>query len=135
VGASPPNAHHGFKAMQITTSALVAEACKLTMPASVFSRSTENHNQDKVSMGTIAARDCLSILDMAEEVAAIHTLAMAQAADLRGLGECGPGLMQLHRRVRSHVPFNDADRAMEADIQWVRQTWGKEDLWTELAES
>ena len=50
-------AHHGFKAMQITASALTAEALKLTMPASAFSRSTESHNQDKVSMGTIAARE------------------------------------------------------------------------------
>jgi len=33
--------HHGFKAMQISTSALTAEALKLTVPASIFSRSTE----------------------------------------------------------------------------------------------
>ncbi|HEX6241037.1 MAG TPA: aromatic amino acid ammonia-lyase, partial [Polyangiales bacterium] len=32
--------HHGFKAMEISASALTAEALKLTMPASVFSRST-----------------------------------------------------------------------------------------------
>lgn len=127
VGAQPSNAHHGFKAMQITTSALVAEACKLTMPASVFSRSTENHNQDKVSMGTIAARDCLSILDMAEQVAAIHSLAVAQAADLRGLEECGPGLRQMHRVLRAHVAFNDCDRAMEGDIQRVLDTWASSD--------
>lgn len=119
VGAPSANAHHGFKAMQITTSALVAEACKLTMPASVFSRSTENHNQDKVSMGTIAARDCLSILEMTEQVAAIHSLAMVQAADLRGLDQCGPGLFALHRSIRKVVPFNDEDRAMEHDIAWV----------------
>ncbi|MDN5515390.1 MAG: aromatic amino acid ammonia-lyase, partial [Pseudomonas sp.] len=47
--------NHGFKAVQIGTSAWTAEALKNTMPASVFSRSTECHNQDKVSMGTIAA--------------------------------------------------------------------------------
>jgi histidine ammonia-lyase len=46
--------NHGFKAVQIAVSAWTAEALKLTMPASVFSRSTECHNQDKVSMGTIA---------------------------------------------------------------------------------
>ena len=119
VGARPANAHHGFKAMQITTSALVAEACKLTMPASVFSRSTENHNQDKVSMGTIAARDCLSILDMSEQVAAIASLAMAQAADLRGLDGCGPGLTALYNSIRRKVSFNDQDRSMEGDIAWV----------------
>ena len=38
--------NHGFKAVQIATSAWAAEALKLTMPASVFSRSTECHNQD-----------------------------------------------------------------------------------------
>jgi hypothetical protein len=81
-------AHHGFKAMQISTSALAAEALKLTMPASVFSRSTECHNQDKVSMGTIAARDCLRVLELTETVAAIATLALCQAVDLRG----GPSL-------------------------------------------
>nr|WP_082409929.1 aromatic amino acid lyase [Methylomonas koyamae] len=42
--------HHGLKALQIGVSAWTAEALKLTMPASVFSRSTECHNQDKVSM-------------------------------------------------------------------------------------
>lgn len=46
--------NHGFKAVQIGISAWTAEALKNTMPASVFSRSTECHNQDKVSMGTIA---------------------------------------------------------------------------------
>ena len=33
--------HHGFKAVQISMSAWTAEALKHTMPASVFSRSTE----------------------------------------------------------------------------------------------
>ncbi|MFF3513268.1 aromatic amino acid lyase [Streptomyces sp. NPDC002573] len=51
---------HGFKGMQITASSLAAEALKRTMPAASFSRSTEAHNQDKVSMGTIAARDARS---------------------------------------------------------------------------
>ncbi len=75
--------HHGFKAMQITASALTAEALKLTMPASVFSRSTESHNQDKVSMGTIAARDALRIIELTETVLAIVQLALCQAFDLR----------------------------------------------------
>ncbi len=70
-------------------------------------------------MGTIAARDCVQILDMSEQVAAICTLAMVQAADLRGLASAGPGLVKLHAHVRAHVPFNDHDRAMEDDIAWI----------------
>jgi histidine ammonia-lyase len=75
--------NHGFKAVQIGASAWAAEALKLTMPASVFSRSTECHNQDKVSMGTIAARDCLRVLQLSEQVAAAQTLAVSQAIQLR----------------------------------------------------
>ena len=52
------------------------------MPAAAFSRSTESHNQDKVSMGTIAARDCRRVLELGETVAAILTLAGCQALEL-----------------------------------------------------
>lgn len=75
--------NHGFKAIQIGCSAWTAEALKLTMPASVFSRSTECHNQDKVSMGTIAARDCLRILQLTEQVLAATLLATVQAVRVR----------------------------------------------------
>ena len=69
--------HHGFKAMSISSSALTAEALKATMPAASFSRSTESHNQDKVSMGTIAARDAERICTLTERVVAIHLLTAA----------------------------------------------------------
>jgi histidine ammonia-lyase len=74
---------HGLKALQISVSAWTAEALKLTMPASVFSRSTECHNQDKVSMGTIAARDCLRVLELTEQVAAALLIAVRQGVWLR----------------------------------------------------
>jgi histidine ammonia-lyase len=105
--------------MQISTSALTAEALKLTMPASVFSRSTECHNQDKVSLGTIAARDCLAIIDLTETVAAIHLLALCQAFDIREGADCGPRSRALHAAVRSRVPVNSADRRMDLDIAEV----------------
>ncbi|HET6551545.1 MAG TPA: aromatic amino acid ammonia-lyase, partial [Solirubrobacter sp.] len=58
--------HHGFKGMQLSCSALTAEALKLCNPASIHSRSTEAHNQDKVSMGAISARDARSIVEIAQ---------------------------------------------------------------------
>jgi histidine ammonia-lyase len=75
--------NHGFKAVQIGASAWTAEALKNTMPASVFSRSTECHNQDKVSMGTIAARECVRINKLTAQVAAASLLASFQAMHLR----------------------------------------------------
>jgi histidine ammonia-lyase len=108
-------ASHGFKAMQIATSALTAEALKLTMPAASFSRSTESHNQDKVSMGTIAARDCLRVLELTETVAIIHLLAACQAADLRG--DMLPTTAAVRDRVREVAAFTDVDRRHDLDIQ------------------
>ena len=112
-------AHHGFKAMQISSSALAAEALKLTMPASVFSRSTECHNQDKVSMGTIAARDCLRILELTETAAAIGVLTLCQAVDLRAGAGCHARSQAMHAAVRARVPKVDADRRMDGDIAAV----------------
>jgi histidine ammonia-lyase len=116
-------AHHGFKAMQISASALTAEALKLTMPASVFSRSTESHNQDKVSMGSIAARDCQRVLDLSETVAVIELLALCQAVDLRSPEACRPGSRRMHAAVRQLVARNDADRRQDLDIARVLETY------------
>lgn len=124
VGRTGPDrsAHHGFKAMQIASSALAAEALKLTMPASVFSRSTECHNQDKVSMGTIAARDCLRILELTETAAAIAALTMAQGLELRaraGGARSGVRSGAMLAALRARVPMVDADRRMDHDIAAV----------------
>ncbi len=115
--------HHGFKAMQISASALAAEAAKLTVPASAFSRSTESHNQDKVSMGTIAARDALRVLELAETTAAILLLAACQAADLReriepSVALCPP-TRALRDAVRKSVPALREDRRQDLDIARV----------------
>ncbi|WP_232792510.1 HAL/PAL/TAL family ammonia-lyase [Actinacidiphila yeochonensis] len=111
--------HHGFKSLQLVASALTAEALKLTMPASSFSRSTEAHNQDKVSMGTIAARDARTVVETVRQVAAIHLLALCQAAELRGPDRLSPATAAALAAVRAVSPALDRDRGMEDDIQRV----------------
>ena len=121
--------NHGFKAVQIAVSAWTAEALKLTMPASVFSRSTECHNQDKVSMGTIAARDCGRILELTEQVAAAALMATIQAVELRGAaGQLGADMRDTFEQMRRVVPALSADRAMEGELRLCvdlirRQHW------------
>jgi phenylalanine ammonia-lyase len=109
--------HHGFKGMQLCCSAMTAEALKLSNPASVHSRSTEAHNQDKVSMGATAARDARSIVELAQNVAAIHLIAVCQALDLRGVEKASPKTRAARDLVRSCVPFLDGDRRMDSDIK------------------
>ena len=87
------------------------------MPASVFSRSTESYNQDKVSMGTISARESVRVLDLVETIAAIHLLTVVQAVDLRGPKNCHPRSVEVRDAVRAKVAKNDADRRMDVDIQ------------------
>jgi histidine ammonia-lyase len=112
-------AQSGFKAMQLAASALTAEAQKLTMPAAAFSRSTESHNQDKVSLGTIAARDAARVVELAETVAAIQLLACCQGLDLRGGEGTRPRSRALRIALRKEVPMLREDRRQDQDIARV----------------
>jgi histidine ammonia-lyase len=114
--------NHGFKAVQIAVSSWTAEALKGTMPASVFSRSTECHNQDKVSMGTIAARDCIRVLELSEQVLAACMLASVQALRIRikkhELDESKiEHVKELYTQVCESFAFLAADRQLEADLR------------------
>lgn len=120
---APRNAiNHGLKAVQIAASAWTAEALKLTMPASVFSRSTECHNQDKVSMGTIAARDAVRVLELSEQVAAVNLIATRQALQLRlRAGELtkdmiGPRIAEFCAQIDDAIPFLDEDMPLDKVI-------------------
>lgn len=114
--------NHGFKAVQIAASAWTAEALKNTMPASVFSRSTECHNQDKVSMGTIAARDCIRVNELTAQTLAASLLAAAQALHLRlQKGELTAdamrGVEQTYKEVLSCFAPMEEDRPLDMDLR------------------
>jgi histidine ammonia-lyase len=104
--------NHGLKALQISASAWTAEALKLTMPASVFSRSTECHNQDKVSMGTIAARDCLRVLELTEQVVAALLITVRQGVWLR---------CQVSPELQPQAALAAMQEALGADIKPVEE--------------
>ena len=124
--------HYGFKAMSLSTSALAAEALKLTMPAASFSRSTESHNQDKVSMGTIAARDAERICTLAERVLSIHLLAASQGCEIRGNLDIRPQLRALIGRIRTFSKALLEDREMDADIERLARAIASSNLFGEI---
>src|SRR5690606_26318061 len=113
--------NHGLKALQISVSAWTAEALKLTMPASVFSRSTECHNQDKVSMGTIAARDCLRVIELVEQVAAALLVTARQGIALRRAREDGARLSAAAEAMvadlGARIPLVVEDRALDGELR------------------
>ncbi len=119
--------NHGFKAVQIGVSSWTAEALKLTMPASVFSRSTECHNQDKVSMGTIAARDCIRILELTEQVAAAVLMAASQGVEIRTdlhdeEIELSNNIQNMIADVRKVSAFVEEDRELDSDLRNMMET-------------
>ena len=126
-GVEGPRAaiNHGLKAVQIGASAWTAEALKGTMPASVFSRSTESHNQDKVSMGTIAARDALRALQLTEQVATAQLFATTQALRLRereGIlnhSHYSTDLQAFLDEVGASIPFILEDQPLEVFLRDV----------------
>ena len=115
--------NHGLKGVQIGVSAWAAEALNHTSPSSTFSRSTESHNQDKVSMGTIASRECLRVLELTEQTAAAVLLGSLQALELRMKGG---GFQREHLTepvqtilddVRDITPFIEEDRPLEDELR------------------
>ena len=110
--------NHGFKAVQIAVSAWTAEALKQTVAASIFSRSTECHNQDKVSMGTIAARDASRVIVLTEQVIAALSCACVQAVKLKNLDtQLSPVLTAFQHWVLQSFSYVAEDRALQQELQ------------------
>lgn len=112
--------NHGFKAVQIGVSAWTAEALKNTLAASIFSRSTECHNQDKVSMGTIAARDASRVITLTQQVIAALCCASVQAIQLKSLTtQLSPTLQAFMQWTLQSFAFVEEDRPLQTELQQI----------------
>ncbi len=113
--------HSGLMISQYTAASLVSENKVLAHPASVDSIPTSANQEDHVSMGTTAARQCAMILENARWVIAIELLNATQALDFDAPLVPGPGVAAAAALIRSVVPPLDADRIMTGDLAAVRQ--------------
>jgi histidine ammonia-lyase len=104
-------AGHGLKPLQDSVSAWTAEALRLVPDAL-------GH---KAGAGLIAARDCLRVVELTEQVAAALLLAVRQASALRqpdGLPRgLGAGLRDCMERIAELVPLAGADRRLDQDLR------------------
>jgi histidine ammonia-lyase len=113
---SRPGLNSGYMVAQYTAAALVSENKVLCHPATVDSIPTSAGQEDHVSMGTIAARKLMRVVEHTRTVLAIELLCAAQALDLRGNLPPGAGVAAAHRALRAQVPHLEQDRLMSADI-------------------
>lgn len=125
----------GYMIAQYTAAALVSENKSLAHPASVDSVPTSANKEDHVSMGTIAARKCLQIIENVETILAIEYLCAAQAADFRKPLELATLTGRAYRLLRQSVPPLDKDRETHLDISGavdlVRSRRVVEDVWSQ----
>ena len=116
----------GFKAAQITISAIRGEVMSYCFPISLTSQPTEALNQDKVSMGTISARKFNEQIELVYLQFATHLLAAMQAVDLAGKDDFAPFTKKVHAEVRSMSAFVEDDRALDKEAtavaQWLKST-------------
>ncbi|MBP5592081.1 aromatic amino acid lyase [bacterium] len=116
----------GFKAVQITISAIRGEIMTYSFPVSITSAPTEALNQDKVSMGTISARKLAEQIDLVFLQFAAHILAAMQAVDLAGKEEFSSFTRRVHDEIRRISAFVEDDRALDKEAEltaeWLKTT-------------
>ncbi len=111
----------GYMIPQYVAAALVSENKVLAHPASVDSIPTSAGQEDHVSMGTIAARQAVEIVENAKQVAAIELMCAAQGADLRAPLTLGTGSAAAYRAIRAQVPMLQRDRILYTDIEAIAE--------------
>jgi histidine ammonia-lyase len=106
----------GFMIPQYTTAALVSENKSLCFPASADSIPTSLGQEDHVSMGSISARKCLTIIDNLEKIQGIELFCAAQGFDFRKPLKSSVILDACHAFVRESIPFAEADHVMSEEM-------------------
>ncbi|HHT68372.1 MAG TPA: histidine ammonia-lyase [Firmicutes bacterium] len=110
----------GYMIIQYTAASLVSENKVLAHPASVDSIPTSANQEDHVSMGSIAARKVLRILENVQNIIAIELLCACQALEYRDRSKLSPATKAVYDLVREQVPPLKEDRFLEPEIKVAR---------------
>jgi histidine ammonia-lyase len=111
--------HSGFMLPQYVAAAVVSENKVLCHPASADSIPTGANVEDHVSMGTVAARNAMTVADNVATVLAIECMTAAQAIELRGR-KPSPRSARVVALVRRAVPFRRTDAPWGAALERAR---------------
>jgi histidine ammonia-lyase len=112
-----PGLCSGLMIAQVVAAALVSECKALAFPASVDSIPTSANKEDHVSMGPIAARKALQVVENAERVVGIELLAAAQALDFETELATTKPLRAAHAALRRRVARLEEDRVLAPDLE------------------
>src|SRR5215475_1283968 len=107
--------------VQVLAAALVSENKAFAFPASVDSIPTSANREDHVSMSTMAARKCRSVVTNATRVLACEVLCAAQGIEFHLPLRPGRGVEAAYRHVREQVRPLGRDRTLHRDLEAVER--------------
>ena len=116
-----PGINSGFMIVQYSAASLVSENKVLSHPASVDSIPSSANQEDHVSMGTIAARKALDIVENTNDVLAMELFTSLQAIDFKGKADLSNKTREVYDYMRKIVSFIDDDRIMYHEIHKVKE--------------
>ena len=109
----------GFMIVQVAAASLVSENKVLCHPATIDSIPTSADKEDHVSMGTIAARKCRSVIENSWNVIAMEFLCASTGLDFHKPLRPAKRIEKAYRKIRGVVPPIDQDRAFYIDINAI----------------
>ncbi|MEN2767214.1 histidine ammonia-lyase [Ornithinibacillus xuwenensis] len=121
-----PGLESGAMIMQYSAASLVSENKTLAHPASVDSIPSSANQEDHVSMGTIAARHALMMLQNTRRVIAIELICAMQAVEYRGIEKMAEDTRKWYDQARKIVSSIRKDRIFATDIEnltaWLKNS-------------
>jgi histidine ammonia-lyase len=103
--------------VQVAAASLASENKSLAHPASVDTIPTSANQEDHVSMGPIAARKALAIVEHVESILAMEWICAAQAREFKKDLRAGKGAEAAYQLLREHVKPLKTDRYLHTDIE------------------
>lgn len=121
--------NYGMQAVQFTAVSTTAESQTLCFPNYIHSISSNNDNQDIVSMGTNSANIARTVIENAFEVVAIELIALIQAVDcLDCSARMSGGTRQIYSELRKVIPAFKDDSPKHNAVKQMRDHIYNNDL-------
>jgi histidine ammonia-lyase/phenylalanine ammonia-lyase len=116
IPANEVNLNHSLKGLHQATSAITSEIIQKSIPNGIFSRSSESHNQDKVSLGMSSATSCAEMIEGVLKLMALQLSCLCQAADVKKIELKSDAMQGLYSLVRKHIPHVTTDISLGKNI-------------------
>lgn len=110
----------GLMIVHVAAASLVSENKGLCHPASVDSIPTSSDKEDHVSMGTIAARKFMRVLENVKNILAMELLGASQGLGFLEPLEPTAGVQAAYSKIREKVSFAKEDRVFSDDVEKIR---------------